>query len=173
MLITTLTPNSIAVTGLPEGAYDFEIKQMGEFFDHHYILTYKTPFGWKTFGKRYFDWNTRSEKPLTILGRANELTEEQWREMVERHDLYEGELYYNYEGDIFFTSATPSGHSLLKSKGLHVENPFRNPDATNVLGASPSGSDYEVLDELREQWQSAQELTNPLILINDETRTNS
>ncbi len=56
---------------------------------------------------------------------------------------------------------------LLQSNGLYLINPFPNPEATKVLGASPSGSDYEILDELREQWQSAQLLTNPLILIRE------
>lgn len=31
---------------------------------------------------------------------------------------------------------------------------MQNPDATKILGASPSGSDYEVLDELREMYEN-------------------
>ncbi len=56
-----------------------------------------------------------------ILGRGNDLTEEQWRGIVP--EMIIGERWSNYNGDypIWFHSAKESGKSLLKSKNLNPD----------------------------------------------------
>jgi len=51
--------------------------------------------------------------------------------------------------------------SLMQKAGCWFENPRENPNATSILGSSPSGSDYEVLDELNDLWTAAQSQTSP------------
>lgn len=89
------------------------------------------------------DWDLHGRIELpegnwTILGRAAELTESQKAE---------------YE-------------PLLKAKGLYVTNPLSSEKPVTVIGHKGQEIVCElILERFQEQWQSAEELTNPLILI--------
>lgn len=166
MTTTKLNEKAIAVTRLPEGATKFYVDmiRVGTTDDFSEQIVLKC---------EYQDFCTLPDEYANarILGFAQDLGEDDWRQVVSSLVIPSNifgrvKNYMDYVDDEYsMITAKDSGHSLLKSKGLYVSNPYPNPDATKVLGGSPSGSDYEVLDELKEQWQSAQLLTNPLILV--------
>lgn len=60
----------------------------------------------------------------SIVGLANELTEEQWSEVVEADGSpWPGYKDYSYPNDVAFSSARQSGYSLLSHLGLS-KNPL-------------------------------------------------
>lgn len=164
MTITQLNKKAIAVTGLPEGAYEFEIctnintglKFM--VYDGKANTPYKEqlPAG---------DWR--------LLGFADDLLSNQIKSIVDHVKLNDGRgrVYKNYQSvksdtTEWFPGLTKSLHSLLKAKGLHVSNP---------LGEKPNRSDFNDMTDNHyadstyewrlSKWHSAELLTNPLILI--------
>lgn len=113
---------------------------------------------------KYYGSITLPPGPWEILDFASKLTEEQWRGIAA--PLWNG--YYDYTlinepvGNykrLVKDTATESGHSLLKSHGIHLVNP---------LGAKPKPFSYvkwEVQARSEQEWQSAQEkVYDPLIL---------
>jgi len=107
-----------------------------------------------------------------ILGKSTELSEEQMKEICEYkeidsydcdgmvwYDIYRNyaldDSYWLNSCDQFFT-VRESYLSLLEANGIVDRNNLTNPDTTSILGSSPSGIDYEILDELRDKWQKSQ-----------------
>lgn len=99
-----------------------------------------------------------------IVGRAWELTEEQWKGIVA--PLWNG--FYNYllinepVGNykrLVKETATESGHSLLNANGIYQSNPHTKPDEDDY-------SFYTHVNlSVQEEWQQAQtKVYNPLIL---------
>lgn len=137
-MLTThkLNEKAIAVTGLPDEACNFDVKTLSAMFDSHFIMTYKTPHRWETFGKRNYHWDTRSEKPMTVLGRAADLSEDDWKRvvpvsyvvsnMIVFPDYVNGGNQSSKNGIksevIGFDNASQSANSLLKSKGIELLN---------------------------------------------------
>lgn len=161
--IKQITPKGYAVTDLPEGAdHDsFEITKWGALYyytgvsPNHCGEEFKLPPG---------NW--------TLLGFAQDLTEEQWKQVVPC-ELMGGIggvgmqwLYPDYEKSNCdgFELATPSGHSAVKAAGLFIENP---------LGSHPSTWKYidialhKLPDDIKTWDKFQQLLTNPLILIKE------
>jgi len=79
---------------------------------------------------------TREFTSVTIVGIANQLTEEQWAEIVDTE--YPLTMYKNYINKGFaystLTTATESGQSLMQSIGCPIVNP---------LGKEPEMKDFE------------------------------
>lgn len=155
-----LTNKAIAVTGLPEGAEAW----MNESY-HVNTVWYKAE------GMRNPKCFDLPEGNWSILGFSQDLKEEDWKRVVADYggklfdyDPKEYPSYTDYEtidhpfDSKFFDNATESGCSLLKSKGLYVENPHKHPIYMGTMGDS-------VFSELESKWQSAQLISNPLILI--------
>jgi len=107
-----------------------------------------------------------------ILGKSTELSEEQMKEICEYkeidsydcdgmvwYDIYRNyaldDSYWLNSCDQFFT-VQESYLSLLEANGIVDRNNLANHDTTTILGSSPSGIYYEVLDELRDKWQESQ-----------------
>lgn len=71
------------------------------------------------------DFISLQEGRYSILGRPEDLTEEQWKGIVERLNTFVGDnsqhidVYVDYYKDYECQTATESGLSLLKSKGLN------------------------------------------------------
>lgn len=146
MTITQLNNKAIAVTGLPEGTCNFDINNLCNFLG-------------------FDDSETGSldgvvelpEGNWSILGFTQDLKEEQWTTIVERSYRFPDHyLFHDYTSEstrwaYLLKTAIEAGHSLLKSKGLHVTNPYdQDPNLCNMYP----------------EWLEANELTNPLILIN-------
>lgn len=160
-----LTNKAIAVTGLPEGAYDFRID-----FASYTVLS------WSNVGE-VPDAIQLPEGDWIVLGMANKLTNDQWEEVAKRKSIYSGLVVfkywnYNHPHGYTFDTATESGHSLLKSKGLHVSNPHTNFECPNQWcenGYIDQGYNEkwrcEYCQENEELEESAELLSNPLILI--------
>lgn len=116
------------------------------------------------------------------IGKVSEITEEDWRGIVDSIIHYEPwtqyqavELFYNYEskGFSYTYTSTESGLSLLKANGVLLENPlgskpFYDEIVPKKLIKEGYGSNdfVDVLYDLH-QWESAQELvwSNPHIFI--------
>ena len=92
-----------------------------------------------------------------ILGKSTELSEEQMKEIL---PIYEGAIrgyrIYTQRPDLLTKDIQESYLSLLEANGIVDRNNLANPDTTTILGSSPSGIYYEVLDELRDKWQESQ-----------------
>lgn len=102
----------------------------------------------------------------TVLGRASELTEEQWEYLVSRVDdglFIQGAAFENYHDDeTFFETATESGHSLLEANGILLVNPY-GPDEPKDI--PDLGAFTQARREKWKMWKEAQsKITNPLIL---------
>ncbi len=152
MKLTQLTPKGYAVTELPE-------------------VTYKL----KIIGKRVLVWQQPKEDLYngsfklppgnwTLLGRAADLTEDQWKLVVPQYKAVITSYldYTTGHPDTLVETAIEAGHSAVKAAGLFVSNPYDKPD-----NACDSFSDSMNLDDLIDEWQAAQLLTNPLILIKE------
>lgn len=120
----------------------------------------------------YEDYILLPFKGLEILDFASKLTEEQWRGIVPdsggkifdydhtHYPSYPNYLTIDHPFDsMFVNTAMESGHSLLKSHGIHLVNPFNHTiDLTKEIGS-------EEYNHYRELWQSAQlKVHDPLIL---------
>lgn len=141
MKLTQLTPKCYAVTELPEGAEAW----MNESY-HVNTVWYKAE------GMRYPKCFDLPEGNWTVLGFAQDLTEDQWKQVVPQYKAaITGYLDYTTgRPDTLVETATESGHSAVKKAGLFVENPYdKDP---NILNMYP-------------EWMEAQLLTNPLIIV--------
>jgi len=117
-----------------------------------------------------------------LYGKASELTEEQWRTIVES-DYFDGigTMYANYEIERIFTfgktkhRATESGSSLLSANGVMLENPLEEmPERheyefdvdENGFGVMTRCDEDQYLVDLKE-WKAAQEKvwSNPYVLV--------
>lgn len=117
-----LTDNCLAVAGLPSDAYEIRYvkTRAGKLDQLHYRIVPK---------ELMYVTDQRAELipegNWRILGKANELTEEQWKEVLSDHRIGSGIYFLGYDNfqDIVYTdTATESGASLLK---LHqLENPL-------------------------------------------------
>jgi len=170
MIQITTSKATLLIVDLPEGAYDLEVKQMGEFFDKHYILTYKTPIRWDTFQKRNYDWDTRSESKIELIGKTFQLTEEQCAQIVNSFIEIEYPDYGSPFGIVNYPdgdTAKESFHSLLEANKVYKENPYGSKE--------PDLSDYDIRNASqdyvsslgveislnKDQWQESQSRTMP------------
>lgn len=72
-------------------------------------------FGALRFGREYIELPSGSWQ---ILGRLDEITEEQAKGIVQSHTVYGSELYRNYETNGFSVTAIESLHSTLKANQI-------------------------------------------------------
>lgn len=115
-MITQLTENSIGVQ-VPEGSHGFM------FSTEQLWLCAKPKQTWRRFFCELPEGNWK------ILGLGKDLTEDQWKEVVEQQSGGLGR-FKDYEltgsladhGTYILYSALKSGLSLLRSKGLQGEN---------------------------------------------------
>jgi len=148
---------TILLVEVPEDATDFNL--------HHNILLYPL-------GNDDVDGIRLPIGQYQILGKSTELSEEQMKEICEYkeidsydcdgmvwYDIYRNyaldDSYWLNSCDQFFT-VQESYLSLLEANGIVDRNNLANHDTTTILGSSPSGIYYEVLDELRDKWQESQ-----------------
>ena len=103
--------DNILIVPVPEGSWAFE--------EHYSFLDYLTH-------RDEYCMIDLPPGPWRIVGRAKELKEEQWKTVV-RKVFDTPPLYANYGepvGSAFMPAktATKSGHSLLRSKGIDPES---------------------------------------------------
>lgn len=61
-----------------------------------------------------------NDRSYSIIGKGDELKEKDWRKIVKKNEEYNGIwIYYDYVAGRALHTATESGLSLLKSKGLN------------------------------------------------------
>lgn len=117
-MITILTDKAIAM-GVHEDFVEFELANDG-----------RTLVATDIEGQSGF-LEYLPEGPWKILGLGKDLTEEQWREVVETVSGWSKVIYYNYSAsgrdyrdtvEAAFDNTTESGLSLLRSKGLQGDN---------------------------------------------------
>lgn len=118
MQIHHLTNKSIAVTGLPEETRHIGI---GKAKSGRLSLLYSPQDVSLTRSLKLPEGN------WTILGRAAELTNDHWEEIVLRKSIYSGLIifkYMDYVDPKWFRldDALPSGHSLLKAEEVELFN---------------------------------------------------
>lgn len=146
-------------------------------------------FLWYKHGHRRYERKLDIDKPFRtkkvgwkILGMANDLTEEQWKRIVEEITIKSNIIksFRNYERKMpqwiyACSTATESGHSLLKANGIVLSNPYPSPkdkqplcrDCADEDGTCPNYNGRYCNPDLRQsQYVEAQsKVTNPLILI--------
>jgi hypothetical protein len=111
----------------------------------------------------------KTDSPFERLGSPSQVTEEQWKGIVDFHDkpdgYYRDYLYHTIKAPhIWKTTATESGLSLLKANGVVLDNPIGTKPRWDELAPSEYPHDY--LEHLQ-RWQQAQEQvwSNPQIFI--------
>lgn len=99
----------------------------------------------------------------TVLGRAAELTDSDWAKIVMCANVNSELRYHNYEfQELFFSTPSLSGHSLLKANGILLVNPY-GPDEPKDI--PDLGAFTQARREKWKMWKEAQsKITNPLIL---------
>lgn len=123
MNITQLNKKAIAVTGLPANYSPVGI-------DNFSLPKRITLIGVVHPANKdaHKHWIDLPEGNWTIIGRAAELTEEDWKRVVEcSTDIPGVTIFKDYDNDCWFDysmGASESGHSLLKAEGLELLNPL-------------------------------------------------
>lgn len=100
------------------------------------------------------------------IGSAHEVTEEQWKGIVEQIGVDEWDVFVNYVDErCAFETATESGLSLLKANGVVLENEFgEEPKLSDYvfeehpeLVGNPKEYDQDKFDSDYQEWQKCQE----------------
>lgn len=153
---------------VPEGATSFYVCEHGIEYTIQGVMTFMPlcitiPQG---------DWK--------IFGVVKDLMEEQWSSIlpkIETQGNLVGKTVYHHldnrfkkQGHFYTSSALEAGHSLIRSKGLHVENPYPTPTTLEIQQAS--WADSPITDNSRDvwKWQEAKKLTigHTLLLTKDD-----
>lgn len=122
-MIHKLTDKARGMT-VPKDSWGYDLYQEGNLKSVGYFLSFKE-------GKAQQSFNYLPFGEWKILGLGRDLTEDQWREVVETVSGWSKVVYYNYSAsgrdyrdivEAAFDNATESGTSLLRSKGLQGEN---------------------------------------------------
>lgn len=108
---------------------------------------------------------------ITELGKVKELTEEQWKAIVDNHIIPFDEsvtCYPDYTVDGFkgLDTATESGMSLLHSLNVYLNNPYGEDKPVKLLHSNGSLDISEkLMKSYQDKWQEAQEKVwlNPVI----------
>lgn len=110
MDVIKLTEKAIAVTGLPERAYEFRMSLKKT---NHLIYR---------IGDTKADYINLPEGKWSILGFSQDLKEEQWGEVVQMFSAEKRiggrRTFVSYTSKDIFDTATESSHTLLISKDL-------------------------------------------------------
>jgi hypothetical protein len=105
--------------------YDFRLEQ-SEIYNT-WVLVYKSPYIYEKYKKECWKWDTQFEEQMIVLGLAKNLTEEDWKKVVEGY-IYSGrssyQAYKDYSARVpqneedIITDPKESGLSLLKYLSL-------------------------------------------------------
>jgi hypothetical protein len=109
--LTELTANSISIE-VPEGATHIHVQDLR---DWEFRFSYKLGEEWT---------HIPIDEYYKALGRGNELTEEQWKQIVEWFSILGDTGYQDYGKEYLsygFGTAAESGQSLLKAKNVPID----------------------------------------------------
>lgn len=145
--------------------------------DGQYCLSYVTPLHPKWAEIKYIDIGDRQKiEILGILGKDCEVSEEVAKKIIEdrgqefkfRYRDYMNGSIQVYTGiDYWLESEIDSLKSLIKSKGLLIENPIEKPKFPSVGVASCFHEDEAIKEhrKLKAEWQSFEDKLVKVVLI--------
>lgn len=167
MKIISTGAADILLLDLPEGSRELKVfndeKPYLSFFEGHTTPRIYLPEGYN----------------YTILDVSDKMTEEQWQSILPNYggkifdyDLKHYNSYPDYEfanhpfESKFFGTAIESGHSLLKSQGILLENPFGDKRPKDCFYAeNKNGYREKIYDGFQKKWDEYQsKVKNPLVI---------
>lgn len=125
-IIETPKARVLVVGGLPEDASNFRIEiGFAGYSSRDVLLNYDMPnpgSEYSALGTEFLD--TITDYNWQLLGKLSEITEEQWKGIVETHPVVGGFGYYKDTVPSFFNTASMAGLSLIESECLYYLNPI-------------------------------------------------